>query len=340
MPANMRDNFLSVISRVRVGTLCLSTACIGALKLAGFIAGKYSLSRTVTGKDGAPVPIINFRTQQRPVLHVLAQTAVFDAYARNTILRFLDVSLDKRVRDGHATAFKIVLIQATQSGLYELTERCGAQGLFNYNQMIQLQIDMRGVSIAEGDSLVLCISRYHFILGFHIAYPLGLASELLIGRYKMPPPNFPSYLLAKHEAGLFREACDIMNGFSGGHRSDDFNRQILPLCQPLIEAVGHRLAYEAALEAHVDRKLLDLYEIGAIRKDASWYVEHAGLSRRSQMQMEDTALSEMPELSKLLYGTGAEPYCSAPIVSGKAWNEFVSRLPKYGSFGDMVKASI
>jgi acyl-CoA oxidase len=162
-PANMRDNFISIISRVRVGTLCLSTVAIGALKLAAFIAGKYSLRRIVTGKGGSPIPIISFRTQQRPILHVLAQTIVLEAYAKDMTQRYLDLSVDPRVRDGLAAALKVVAVQAAQMGLYELSERCGAQGLFDYNQIIQLQLDMRGVSIAEGDSLVLCISKYHVL---------------------------------------------------------------------------------------------------------------------------------------------------------------------------------
>jgi acyl-CoA oxidase len=154
----------------------------------------------------------------------------------------------------------------------------------------------------------------------------------------MPPPQFPSCLLARHEAGLFDEALHIIKCLKGDHRGDDFNRQILPLCQPLIEAVGHRFAYEAALKAYVDPKILALYEIGVIRKDASWYVEHASLSRFRQMQMEDAALSAMPELNTMLNDTGAEPYCTAPIVSKKAWNLFVNRLPKCENLMGTVQA--
>ncbi|TCD66582.1 hypothetical protein EIP91_001139 [Steccherinum ochraceum] len=322
-PADMRLNFMKVIWRVTVGSLALSNQVLTVIRVSAYIAGRYSLRRTVTGPGGKPMPIISFRTQQLPIFHALAQAKVLDAYAKDSAQRFSspDADLDPRVRYGIAAAFKAVMMQHCQSSLFTLAERCGAQGLFEYNQIIQLQLEMRGVAIAEGDVLALCIR---------------LASELLLNRYEMPEPADPTSLLAQHEAGLFDEARSVAMSLGTGHRSDAFNRLILPLCQPLIEAIGHRMAYEAAMAAHVDPDILKLYVANALKHDASWYVQHGGLTRREIADMEDRAVGNLlGRLEELLEDTGAEAYVHAPIVSDEGWNAFVDRLPRYSGVAEM-----
>ena len=159
-PHDLRQNFLDVIWRVGVGSLALSNLTIAALRASVYVAGKYSIRRTVTGPDGKPLPIIAFRTQQLPILHTLAQTIVLDAYGKDSAQRFVSPDLDPRVRHGIAAALKAVMVQHCQSSLYSLAERCGAQGLFEHNQIIQSQLEMRGVAIAEGDVLALCIREF------------------------------------------------------------------------------------------------------------------------------------------------------------------------------------
>lgn len=74
----------------------------------------------------------------------------------------MDPKIPYIVRQGIAAAFKAVLIRATQESLHQLAERCGPQGLFAYNNIIDNQIEARGNSIAEGDTLALSISAYIF----------------------------------------------------------------------------------------------------------------------------------------------------------------------------------
>lgn len=139
-PADLRQNFLSVIWRVGVGSLALSTLSITAMKASVYVAGRYSLRRTVTGANGAPMPIIAFRTQQLPIFHTLAQAAVLDAYSKDAAGQFVNPDLDPRVRHGIAATLKAVMLQHCQSSLYSLAERCGAQGLFEHNQIIESQV--------------------------------------------------------------------------------------------------------------------------------------------------------------------------------------------------------
>lgn len=149
----------------------------------------------------------------------------------------------------------------------------------------------------------------------------------MLNRYQLPPAEDPTDILAQHEQGLLEESRLLLKGISGGHRSNEFNSLILPRCQPIVEAIGHRLAYEAALKAEVDRDLLRLYKIGVMLQDPSWYVQHAKISRESMIADEAQALdSVLPKLDNLLNQTGAEPYCSAPIFSQDSWEAFVSQL--------------
>ncbi len=144
----------------------------------------------------------------------------------------------------------------------------------------------------------------------------------------MPPPADSTSLLARHEAGLFDEARGIMASIGTGHRSQGFNRHILPLCQPLVEAIGHRMAYEAAVKAKVDPDLIALFVAGVVKHDSSWYVEHMSLHRREQQEMEDSAImATLPRLEEFLEATGARPYCVAPIVSDEGWDRFMEALP-------------
>ena len=123
------------------------------------------------------------------------------------------------------------------------------------------------------------------------------------------------------------ESCLLLKGITGGHRDSEFNSLILPRCQPIVQAIGHRLAYEAALKASVDRDLLRLFKTGVMLHDPSWYVQHAGVNRESMFAEEAQALdSVLPQLDKLLNRTGAQPYCSAPILSQDSWEAFVDQL--------------
>lgn len=157
---------------------------------------------------------------------------------------------------------------------------------------------------------------------------LGLVSELLIDRYQLPLPKDPNSPIARHEASLFAEARRTLQlQAMGAHRSQQFNRNILPLALPLVEAVGHRMAYEAAMDANIDPRLLALYESGVFKEDSAWYVEQGGLSREIQREMEAQAADDLlPDLKDLLLASGVQPYSNAPMASKAAWDDFISGL--------------
>jgi acyl-CoA oxidase len=110
------------------------------MKASIYVAGRYSMRRKVTGARGQPTPIISFRTQQLPILHALAQVFVLEAFAKDAAERFVARGLDPRIRYGIAAVFKAVMVHHVQSSLFALAERCGAQGLFEENQIIASQV--------------------------------------------------------------------------------------------------------------------------------------------------------------------------------------------------------
>jgi hypothetical protein len=179
-----------------------------------------------------------------------------------------------------------------------------------------IQLEGRGGSIAEGDTLVICIR---------------LATELLIGRYELPPPKYPECLAARHEVGLFKECREELAGKLGGqHRSDAFNRLMLPRCKGLIEAIGQRFFYEAAKDAGLEQVILEIYEAGIVKHNPVWFALHAGMDAPAQAAHEEAAITAaMPHLERYLEWTGGKNYALAPIMTQTHWNAFVQRLPFY-----------
>ncbi|KAK3173913.1 hypothetical protein K4F52_010373, partial [Lecanicillium sp. MT-2017a] len=220
------------------------------------------------------------------------------------------------VRHAIATVFKATVSKDARV-LTELSERCGWQGLFAFNQISELALTFQGNSIAEGDVLVLCIR---------------LASELLGSKYALPQPRFPLSKLALHETGLFAEAERLVNEFGGyqAHRGEAFNAQVLPRTRTLIEAIGCRMAYEAAEAYHVHPAVVRLYEHISMGEDLSWYVEN-GHTERSVFFDSLAASYEAATPALLLRQEDMKtgPYITAPIMSHASWDVFLDRLPQW-----------
>ncbi|KAI2624063.1 acyl-CoA dehydrogenase/oxidase [Xylaria nigripes] len=315
---NQRADFFFQIHRVPMGTLSLSMANIPALRVNALIAGTYSTRRRVAGgSNNEGVPIIQFPTQYRPILDAMVQSWVYDAFADDAIAMFLDKNLSMEARHGVAVCFKTSVGQTTQHSINEVTERCGWQGLFGYNQMIETGMAIRGNGIAEGDYTVLSIR---------------LASELLLGRYKLPAPRMKTCALARYEAGLWQEARDTIASLDAEHhRSEEFNAHILPRCRDMVKATGQRMAYEAAVASgKLKPEALALFESSCMKADLSWYCQHEGLKRNEFLAKDaEIAKAALPLLKEFLADEEAIGAIVAPIMTEKTWSDFVSNLPTF-----------
>lgn len=156
---------------------------------------------------------------------------------------------------------------------------------------------------------------------------------MLQGRYRVPASQNPKSLLARHETSLFEDSRAVLASCAH-HRSSEVNTRILPQCQPIIEAMGHRMAYDAAVAAGVSQNLVDLYEVSCMKLDAAWYCEEAGIGRRALVDMESRALDAvLPELGTLVRRMGVEPWVTAKIVSDERWDAFVDGLEVFEGQG-------
>ncbi|KAF9467065.1 acyl-CoA dehydrogenase NM domain-like protein [Collybia nuda] len=314
-PKDIRAAFFFNISRVIAGTLGMGAFGISSMRTSSYIASKYSQRRRVIdASTKRPREIISFVTQYTPILSAVAQTFVLEKFGE--AMRDMYVAAETLVMKHFIAAiFKTTVVKISATALPLLGLRCGAQGLFEANQISVLTADMRGATIAEGD-----------VLGISIRF----AIELLLGRLSSPPTRFPDSLLHSHEEGLLMELRTKMASFSD-HRSALVERSLLPHCQPLIEAIGLRLAYDAAREQGIDTDILGMFVASAIASDAPWYLENSKLTRGKQIEMEvDVASALLPRLEYLLEKLDVEPYATAPIVSNRRWDRYVETLETHG----------
>ncbi|TRX88833.1 hypothetical protein FHL15_010292 [Xylaria flabelliformis] len=333
-----RADFFRQIHRVPIGTLSLSMCNIPFLRTSALIAGTYSSRRHVTGgSDNKGIPIIRFPTQYRPILDAVVQSWAYDAFADAAIALFLDKSFAMEIRHGVAVCFKTAVGTDTQATINELADRCGWQGLFAYNEIIELGMALRGNAIAEGDYTVLCIRessprrtlkpKLYKLTGL-----IGLVSEVLLGRYELPEAKMKMSSLAKHEAGIWQEAREMIEALgSQDHRSEEINAHLLPRCRDMVKATGHRMAYEAAATSgKLKPAALRLFESTCMKKDLSWYCQFEGLSRNDFFAKDTEAAKEaLPLLQEFLCQSGKSETVVAPIMDENSWNGFVCNLPTF-----------
>ncbi|KAH8810570.1 acyl-CoA dehydrogenase NM domain-like protein [Flagelloscypha sp. PMI_526] len=308
-----RDNFLQLTFRVAIGAMALSTPGILSLERSAFIVGSYSRLRTV-GTPGKANSIISFRTQHQPIIVAFALSSVLTQLHRVCVKVFQDPDEDPRVKHAYATLAKSTICHAAMGSAFELSERCGARGLYEINGPSSDFANLRGITIAEGDLLGLSIR---------------LTAELLLGRYSVHEATNPDSLLALHEAGLYDEAR--LHLVSSDHRGATFQRDLLPRCESMVRAIGHRIAWEAAIAAGVDPILIDVFRNWAIKYDSGWYVQHADLDMNRQREMESLAIDKaLPKLDAWISNSWAREWASdIPIVTQRNWDSYVDSLPLY-----------
>ena len=120
-----------------------------------------------------------------------------------------------------------------------------------------------------------------------------------------------------------------MSSFPDGHRDSRYNDLILPFCEPGVRALGHALAYEAAVDAGVAAPLLELFELAAIKLDTAWYSENAGITDAVRMHKEDRAASiALPDLKKYVDALDIRKAVRSPILTDEKWEKWVADVKR------------
>ncbi|KAH7183859.1 hypothetical protein BKA60DRAFT_602944 [Fusarium oxysporum] len=312
-PENDRLDFLRQIWRVSAGTLSLSIMGISAIKVGTRVAAVYIERRTISAPDG-PVPeeIMSFSTQQRPIVEGWVQGKVLHAFARWTI--GMRPNLSDATQHALVTIFKATVMKASQI-LRPLTERCGWQGLCAYNQISELDSTLQGISIAEGDTLLLCI---HFM------------SELLGEKLGLPQARNRLSRLAQREDKLMldmKSRLEMIGGYKE-HRGPAFDCHILPRCRLLAEAIGNRMAYEAAETSGLSPDVLTLYEGICMYEDLN-HLPAMGPQCRpdAQSQSSEPYNNVLAQIrSESASRSDLDDYVTAPIMSEESWGSFTNSL--------------
>lgn len=157
-----RMSFFREIHRVNVGGLALSLVNVPALKAGAYLAYTFSQQRMVINPaTQQAVSVLSFPTQYGPIISAAAHAVVIEAAGRHITAIFQQPGTPQALRQALVGIFKATATYATQRHLSELTDRCGWRGLFGFNKISELQLALKGNSIAEGDVMVLCISRWN-----------------------------------------------------------------------------------------------------------------------------------------------------------------------------------
>jgi acyl-CoA oxidase len=311
-PSSPRASWWDENWRIQLGTLLIASPLLHSIKISTYIVANYSMNRRITDQ-GISKPIFDFRTQQWPIASAVAVGHVLETWYAAVIHNSADRTQPQHIQHALAVITKTTIVRHFLRINPELAERCGAQGTFESNFMARIQNDGVGGVIAEGELLTLCIRLF---------------TQLLSGSCSidMPPPE--ESLLVRHAQGLLDENRKLLASF-GGPRSPEFNSLILPQSEAVIEAIGHALAYSAALKKRLPQPLLDMYECTVMRQDPAWYCE-AGISRLDQRLRDDRAISSLlPDMKQHIANLNVKDIITAPIVSDKSWKKYAASLPTY-----------
>ena len=164
----------------------------------------------------------------------------------------------------------------------------------------------------------------------------GFATDLLLGRLEALPTSNPESLLHRHERSLISHLRAVLS--ASGHRNPETEAILLPQCQGLIEAIGHRMAYDAAVEEGLDQHLIDTYVSHVISVDPAWYSEEAGIPRALQKKTQlESATASFKHLESLLERLDVDSYVTAPMVSDERWYAYERSLATYHCPGRSIR---
>jgi acyl-CoA oxidase len=133
--ADQKAAFFRQIDRVVCGTLIMGGVAAMHLPMSTAIAASYFQRRHVSDPiSRKPTPIIEFPNQSTFILLAIAQIHVLNAYGEHTRQRF---GLCKLAVQRHflAAVWKITAARMVMTSMQTLIDGCGAQGLFEVNQL-------------------------------------------------------------------------------------------------------------------------------------------------------------------------------------------------------------
>jgi len=139
-PTRPLEAWWDEIWRIQLGTMAVPAPWISAIKAVAYIGGRYSMHRSLLGKNNDPTPIMSFRTQQWPIAHATAVGMVMANWFPVAVRQAMENTSDPRVRHAMSVIIKTTVCRHFQRCVPEVAERCGAQGTFEHNYMARIEV--------------------------------------------------------------------------------------------------------------------------------------------------------------------------------------------------------
>ncbi|MEU8971292.1 acyl-CoA dehydrogenase [Streptomyces monashensis] len=264
-----RKRFLTSVSRVTVGKLCMQAYHLGTTRHALTVAVRYAHSRhTASGTRRGTVPLWQHRSHHAPLVDALA-TSYAATFLHRTAVRKWEQAITDADRDDAERLAAITKGWISWRGrqvMTECRERCGAQGLFLANGIAGQLAAGEGAITAEGDNQVIWVKAgMEMLLGGYIPKPA------YAGPSDLDNPKALQDLLAEIERIWHERARARRRSPRPGSVLD---RTVLPALQ-LVDAHAHYLAAEGLLTAaqqashpEAGRLLHALHRLFALRRIA------------------------------------------------------------------------
>lgn len=134
-----REEFFNMY-RVISGTISMGALGVSSMRIASYVAAKYSLRRHVMDTfTKLARPIISFSTQYTTIISAIAQSLVFRFFSDYCHNLFVKAN-NPTMRHFIAAVMKTTTMRAAHAIIINLGDRCGAQGLAEVNQMAVLHV--------------------------------------------------------------------------------------------------------------------------------------------------------------------------------------------------------
>jgi len=144
-----RAAFFFNVSRVIVGSLSMGAFAMSAMRIATYVAGRYSLRRTVIdASTREPRQIATFSSHYLPLTTALSQFFVSRSFSRKAHQLFTSLS-NTTQKHFIAATFKATVMKHCHDMTRILADRCGAQGMFEVNQITVIHVSRITRFLAE-----------------------------------------------------------------------------------------------------------------------------------------------------------------------------------------------
>lgn len=243
------NRFLTSMQGVNTGKLCMGAGSIAMAKAAVHITHAYGEQRTTFGSSGS-MPIGRYHVFRDVLVQDVASLTVYSLWLealRARVSRALS-KVDARLMSDDDLVNELIVAKGLctwrgQEILVQCRERCGVQGLFSENKIIDYFVVNNGTITAEGDNQVLLLKTGQSLINTAPDVS-GITKDLVWTSLLEPLENYFDRLRTRLR--------DALNGAPQGERFAVWNRcgaDVLKLTEVFGVLVAARTVHANAASA-------------------------------------------------------------------------------------------